>query len=151
MVECAALAPSGREVVMQTCRLMFGNTEIASITSVEELEEILVRIRKSFDPPNPVLELVHPNGQVLALAISKTGCFLNYLDTSEPLTSYSSVGDRTLSSKNGSVDFMMPPDGPVSPIPRRNIITFEDLLNVARSFYVSGVRPESIVKWEMDL
>jgi hypothetical protein len=121
-----------------------------TISSIEELEKFLLQIRQNSDPPNQAFDMVHRNGNTLVLSISPDGCFVYYMDVSgEPY--YSSLGDNTLPKRPGeagSVAFFY--GGHISYIPKRNIISFESLLEVAKEFFITGNRPEGVIEWEAD-
>jgi hypothetical protein len=81
------------------------------------------------------------------LGISSEGCVINYTDVNSP-PYYVSLGDPTLSEEDGVVYFDMSGRGHISEILKRHVIDFEDLLRVAKSFYLTGTRPEVLIKWE---
>jgi hypothetical protein len=129
-------------------KLMFGDLEIASIYSETELAGKLAEIRDHFNPPNPLIELTHSNGNILVLGISSRRCYVDYVEASLSPPYFSSLGNANLSRTEGFVRFRV--DNQYTKIPKRNCITFSKMVLVARAFLESGVRPEQLIEWEMD-
>ncbi len=135
---------------MTVCKIEFEGKEIACVDSVDALESKLVEIVDSFNPPNPIVGIIHENGNNLGVGISPKYCFLNYMDASLDPPYYSSIGDGSIAVEADVVEFMMSETNHVSEIPRKHIISFEDVLRAARLFFETGTWPETAIMWEMD-
>jgi hypothetical protein len=128
--------------------LIFEYDVIAECSSVQELSQALIDIYQHFEPNNPVIQIVHPNGNMLDVGISTHGCFANYKTASLEPPYYSSVGHKV--KQDGIVEYQHSKIGHVSEIRIRNTISFDRLLDVATEFHQTGEFPESVIKWEMD-
>jgi hypothetical protein len=129
-------------------KLFFGDNCLAVVTSVEELEQALSRVRQGFDPPNPTLALVHANQNRLEISVSPQGCYLQYKDASGVPPFFSSVGNRALPANSDLQEFHPSKDTPTK-IARRNLVPYDEMLHAAQFFVSTGVWPNTILEWEM--
>lgn len=129
-------------------KLYFGDSCIAVVSTADELEQALSRVRQGFDPPNPTLALVHANQNRLEISLSPQGCYLQYKDASGVPPFFSSVGNRTLPA-NGDLQEFHPSKEKSTKVAKRNLVPYDEMLHAAQFFVSTGVWPNAILEWEM--
>jgi hypothetical protein len=121
---------------------------LATLLSEDALEKELVKIQGSFQVENPVLALGHSTGSHLLIGISRDCSFAIYHNAQDEPPFYNSLGNRNLSlGVEDTVDFSMADRDTI--MHRRYCISFEELLKVARQFFLTGLLPEGIIEWEV--
>ncbi len=121
-----------------------GSKTLFEITTIEELEKSLYKIKNELKDKNIIIILVHPEGHLMYIGISKSYGYLNYHDGSEEPPYYSSIGDE---DAEGELNFYL--NGFLSEIPLKNCIPFELLVNAINEYFKTSELP-NIIKWEED-
>lgn len=131
---------------MASWRIECEGRQIATPSSLQDLEAALLTIAQGAFGPNPTVDLVHPAGHILTIGISGERGFLNYSDASLDPPYYSSVGDPSLPVEAGMAIFH---HGEPTEIPLRNCIPVDVLLAAVKEYFLTGTLSTS-VEWEPD-
>jgi len=126
------------------CKLILDSQEIP-IKSLDDLTAQFERIRNSLIEDNPIVLLIHSNGNELTIGISEAGGFVQHTDESRNPPYFVSVNRSVLGDSDTVVFFI---DGHATEISRRNIISLDKALRVAEHFCQDGLRPTELIDWE---
>jgi hypothetical protein len=132
-----------------SCKLYLGDEVLTEVASPETLVEAFKRYRKEINKFNPIIGIEHENQNYLAVGLSKKGCFLMFYDSLLQV-SYSSINEQKHMEQTKHVHFDGSGKGHISEIPLENIVTFTTAMKTAKAFFVSGIRPQGIIEWQMD-
>jgi hypothetical protein len=125
--------------------MMYLDERIATVERVQKLEKLILDIITNFDPPNPVIQLVHANGNILTLFLSQEECSLGFTHQSLDPPYYASLGHPNSLRHENLIEYMYGTH--VSEIPKRHTVDLETLLEAAKQFHETGLLPSNI-DWE---
>ncbi len=128
---------------------MWGNIDIITIQTEDDIYISILRALNKVKCSNPILTFLHSNGNILNIGISSDGCYINFIESSNLPPYYSSWNRNDLNQKTEStIEFKLASH--TSEIPYKNIIPFNDMLEVAHFFFNKGERSTSIIDWQVD-
>lgn len=131
--------------------------EILATNDWNELQKVLSDLPQRVDPPNTIVNVVHPIAGTLSIGIAGMGdndnpevgeplACINYTSASNEPPYLSVVGEPSILPKNSNV-IVFRYEQQWTEIPRRNCIAISKMVNVVKYFVINGGLP-AWVAWE---